>query len=430
VSMRYSIPVEVDRVFGHMDIEVDMVDGRARAEFRTTQPIRLFEKFTVGRSFQEVPYIAARICGACSISHQTAALLAVEDALGVEPDEKASAYRDLAHLLEVAQNQLVHLYFLMLPDLLGVRDLEDLTSGHPDIVKMAVNLNTMLNQAVNAVEGKLVQPHTFIIGGAARAPGKAKLLKAARILEAVERQCLDAARFILDHSSYVELEDPMPLYAVLDMERGFLAPSRKIRLSDGSAFRVDDYPSHVAESRPEYSNSKAALVNGKPVYVGARARYNAYMGPLRSIADELGLKGPLGNPMDNVKAKALEMIYAVRESINLARSLAEMGPPRRGEEVRPRGGEGFGAIEAPRGILIHHYRLDENGRVTYANVITPTVFNARHAELSAERLVQALLERGVSDAATIERSALALIRSYDPCLPCAVHVTVLRGEKR
>ncbi|MEM3904966.1 MAG: nickel-dependent hydrogenase large subunit [Sulfolobales archaeon] len=94
-------------------------------------------------------------------------------------------------------------------------------------------------------------------------------------------------------------------------------------------------------------------------------------------------------------------------------------------DVKVRAGEGVGVIEAPRGLLIHHYRLNEQGIITYANVITPTVMFSKHVEVATKSLSKKLLEEGVS-LTEVEAKVGALVRAYDPCLVCAVHLEVRR----
>ena len=88
--------------------------------------------------------------------------------------------------------------------------------------------------------------------------------------------------------------------------------------------------------------------------------------------------------------------------------------------ARPNSEEGVGVAEAPRGTLIHHYKIDDHGSMRWANMIIATGHNglamnrsilqvARHF-VHAERLEEGMLNR-------VE----AVIRAYDPCLSCSTH---------
>ncbi|MEM4465335.1 MAG: nickel-dependent hydrogenase large subunit, partial [Ignisphaera sp.] len=84
-------------------------------------------------------------------------------------------------------------------------------------------------------------------------------------------------------------------------------------------------------------------------------------------------------------------------------------------------GEGIGIVEAPRGLLIHHYKCNGNGVITYANIITPTTVNIPVMEYDIREMVRLLIDRHVDDAENIKRRILYLVRSYDPCVSCATH---------
>jgi NAD-reducing hydrogenase large subunit len=88
--------------------------------------------------------------------------------------------------------------------------------------------------------------------------------------------------------------------------------------------------------------------------------------------------------------------------------------------ARPNAMEGVGCCEAPRGTLLHHYRIDEQGLIEWANLIIATGHNslamnravlqvAKHF-VRGERLTTGMLNR-------VE----AVIRAYDPCLSCSTH---------
>ena len=43
--------------------------------------------------------------------------------------------------------------------------------------------------------------------------------------------------------------------------------------------------------------------------------------------------------------------------------------------AKPNALEGIGVSEAPRGTLIHHYQIDDEGLITWANLIIATGHN-------------------------------------------------------
>ena len=130
------------------------------------------------------------------------------------------------------------------------------------------------------------------------------------------------------------------------------------------------------------------------------------------------------NPFENVKAQLVEIIHMSsmlsRMALELAESTENKISPVYIVDSDEISGEGVSAATAPRGVLIHHYKILE-GKMIYANVITPTVMNARHIEVNGSKLIEELLSSGNTDETFLKKALSALLRAYDPCLPCAVH---------
>ena len=87
--------------------------------------------------------------------------------------------------------------------------------------------------------------------------------------------------------------------------------------------------------------------------------------------------------------------------------------------VHPRAGTGTAITEAPRGLLIHSYTYDADGRIASADVITPTALNAASMEMHFRRAVEQCTER---DEGVIGRRLQMIARAYDPCISCSVHL--------
>jgi sulfhydrogenase subunit alpha len=129
---------------------------------------------------------------------------------------------------------------------------------------------------------------------------------------------------------------------------------------------------------------------------------------------------PADNPMDNNKAQALELINDVERSLEIIEQLLREGVrDERALPVQPRAGKGTAITEAPRGLLIHSYEYDADGRIVSADVITPTALNAASMELHFRRAVEQCVER---EEAVIARRLGMIARAYDPCVSCSVHL--------
>ncbi len=422
--MSIEITERIDKVFGHLELRISLKENEVDSRFRVTQDARLVEAIIEGKKYDEAPLIASRICGACSIAHFLASVTAVENALGVELPEDAIVLKEVMNKVQIAQNNVVHLYFLALPDYYGVKSLGELLAVKPEIARKGFQLNSLCLQAVDLLAGRIVNPNTYRVGGFAKTFPREKIERIIKVLKKAE----EYAREIVEHVVELktpELRDPAPNYLVAESPIGYLSLGDHIVGSDGERFHGLKYQEYLKEEIVEYSNSKAYLYKGKVFYVGSRARLLAYGERLVGLGDYVSkISYQLDNPFNNLKAKALEILYTITDSREKLEELKDKALKLR-TEVKLREGEGVGVLEAPRGLLIHHYRVNRDGKIIYANIITPTAMNARHIEVSAKALGGKLLEEnaGIDE---VKRQASMLIRAYDPCLPCAVHVIILK----
>jgi len=136
--------------------------------------------------------------------------------------------------------------------------------------------------------------------------------------------------------------------------------------------------------------------------------------------DRLQLKLPATNPMDNNKAQAVELVSDIERALENVESLLRDGvkeePP---AAVQVRAGTGTAITEAPRGLLIHSYTYDAEGRITAADVITPTALNAACMELHFRRVAEQCEGR---EEAVLAKRLQMVARAYDPCISCSVHL--------
>jgi sulfhydrogenase subunit alpha len=178
-----------------------------------------------------------------------------------------------------------------------------------------------------------------------------------------------------------------------------------------------------------HSHAKHSNFQGKPFMVGSLARLTVNEGAINGVTTEarkkFGLTLPSGNPMDNNKAQALELVYDIHRSLDIVnRILAEGLRDEAPVPVTVRAGTGTGVTEAPRGTLVHSYSYDEQGRLTKADVITPTAFNAASVEDHLRRTAEQ--NAGDGDEALTKKLEM-IVRAYDPCISCSVHLVRRRN---
>lgn len=416
------------RVEGHGNIVVDVQNGELKqCELQIVETPRFFEAMLRGRPYLESSHITSRICGICAVGHATTSLRATENALGIEPSAQTVLLRKLNFFGEILDSHVLHAYMLVAPDFLGVGSVIPLAKSAPDVVLRALRLKKLSGDLCKAICGRHTHPIAMTVGGFTHFP---------TINELVElRERLIAAR--IDVDATVELFETLTMpvfereteYIALYKESEYSFIDGMIASTDGGQWAVDHYRDITNEYLVPHSSAKHAANQRTSYMVGALARFNINYDKLhpkaQSAALALGLQPINTNSYLNTVAQVVEIVHAVEESIAIIDILLERGIVWE-EPVAPArlSGEGVGACEVPRGILFHHYIIDE-GRVTTANCIIPTGQNLANIEADMRELVPTILNR------TQEEITLALemlVRAYDPCISCSTHLLNVQFE--
>lgn len=420
------------RVEGHGNIvaEVDEAGAVTACRWEVPEAPRFFEAMVLGRSYPDVHHIVSRICGICSIGHQLASLQATEEALGVMVSEQTLILRKLALHGENIQSHLLHVGYLVLPDLLGVDSVIPLAATHREELLHVVKARAMSNEFCRIVSGRTTHPQRFLVGGMAKLPTTEDLVRLREIL--VESQAHLAAMVDLfaavkgnfpdftRQTEYVGLSSPSEYGLYWGEVASTAAPRRPAAL----------YQDVTREYCIPLSTAKWTRGVDGPYMVGALARFNINSAQLnasgRAAADKLGLKAPCYNPYYISLAQIVEVAHSVEDSISLTdRLLAKGLRLEKPQPVRLAPGRGVGAVEVPRGILFHAYEYDEAGRVTFADCVIPT--NQNHANIQKDlEALTPLIAR--EDKTAVELKLSMLVRAYDPCISCSTHRLDLSDE--
>ena len=409
------------RLEGHGSVKVYREGARVeRVELCLSESPRLFEALLIGKSYLEVPEIVCRICSLCSTVHKVTALLAVEDALDAGVSEATAVTRELMLKGGLLMDHALHLYCLVLPDLLGVRGVAELALKAPELLKSGLAIKKAGNMIQEVVGGRLIHPVNICLGGLGRRIGKEQLGRLRAELEGVLPACREAYRLFRTPFPFPEL--PAPDFLALEPADPPLS-ARSCRMTAGGFFAVRDYRDHIKESVLPHSNAKHSRVQGREATVGSLARLTlgaslagAAQGVFREARGELDGRDIRGNNL----AQAIELSHAADRALELIDRLIEIGGDGGGNlKPVPREGLGSAACEAPRGVLIHSYAFDDAGICTKADVITPTALN--QGAMARDLLA---LARGMEgeDPARMTAALERLVRCYDPCISCSVHL--------
>jgi coenzyme F420-reducing hydrogenase alpha subunit len=413
---------QVTRIEGHGNIVLNAKDGKIEElKWEVTESPRFFEAMLRGRYYEDVAHIASRICGICSIAHTTASIQATEAAFGVRPSEQTLLLRKLLYDAELIESHVLHAYFLAAPDCLGVGSVFPLVATHKEVVLRALKMKRLGYNLAEALAGRKTHPLSCVVGGFAKLPDlnelkalKKRLQDALVDLEATVElfKTLKFPDFVRE-TEYIALKDPK--------EYAFI--SGQIGSTDAGVTPLTNYLNVTNEFCVPHSTAKYTKNKRDSYMVGALSRFNLSQDQLlpraKQAAKALGLKAPNYNPFMITVAQVVEAVHAVEESISLIDQIVARGLEEEPNVVKVRAGRGVGAVEAPRGLLIHDYTYDKNGVVTKANCIIPTNQNHNNIQKDMEALVPRILKQPEDK---IRLTLEMLVRAYDPCVSCSTHL--------
>jgi F420-non-reducing hydrogenase large subunit len=444
----------ITRLEGHGKIDVILNDagGVDHAYFQVPE-LRGFEQFAHGRPAEDMPQITSRICGVCPTAHHMASSRALDDLYKVEPPPAAHKVRELLYSMFFIEDHALHFFYLAGPDfvvgpdapkaernIIGLLGKVGIEAG-----QKVIGMRKELRELMALAMGKVIHPAFGLPGGISRpiAPEHRQAFA-----EAAER-AVEFAQFslkvfddiVLANKRYVdyitsETYTHRTYYMGLVDEHNrvnFYRGQLRVVGPDGaelSRFSGNKYLEHLAEHVEPWSYMKFSylkevgwkgFVDGKDsgiVSVAPLARLNAADGmatPLAQRAYErfnqtLGGR-PVHHTLANHWARLIELLYAAERMRELAADPDIVSP-----EVRViptnQPSEGIGVVEAPRGTLIHHYRTDERGVITMANLIVATQNNAARIALSVDKAARGVISNGHIDDGVLNLIEMEIGRAH------------------
>lgn len=384
------------------------------------EPPRFFEGFLIGRMYYEVPELTSRICGICPVSHHETATKAIEKAIGLEVDENTTLMRRLISLSQIVASHIVHLYMLALPDYLGYDGMFSMMTDYRDEVQRFLRLKTAVNAVTDAIGGRALHTMSPVVGGFTRPTPKSRLRELQEGLKAVRDDAAEVVR-LFGRLEYPDFESRATYVSLKGKDR-YPVDSEPIGSSEGLNIPVEEYRSHFREWQMPTSNTKYTGLEGQnPLRVGAIARVNLNFDLLspdtKSLASEVSFSVPTYNPYHNNIAQALEVMSGIEGCIELIDEVDSEGVHIKDHEVKA--GEGAAITEAPRGSLYHQYRVNREGVVEAADIVTPTAHQIFNMDRELRKLI---VESSEESEREITLRCEELVRAYDPCFSCSVHV--------
>jgi coenzyme F420-reducing hydrogenase alpha subunit len=407
-------------VEGEGAFKVVVRDGKIRsAELSIFEPPRFFEALLRGRSFEEATDINARICGICPIAYQMSTVHAMEDALGITVDGPLRELRRLLYCGEWIESHTLHIYMLHAPDFLGYDGVVDMAGKHGEAVRRGLALKKIGNEIVSLVGGREIHPINVRVGGFYRTPRRRELHGLAERLKWARDAAIETVHWVAGF----EFPDRERDYTFVALRHALEYPFNEGHIVSNKGLdipvaRYDEFfeESHVRRSTALHSRMRS----GEAYLVGPLARYNLNFERLSPVAQatarEAGLTPVCKNPYRSIIVRAVEVVYACDEALRIIADYVEPGQP--AVEVRPRASRGFAATEAPRGLLYHHYVLEEDGTIAHASIVPPTAQNQASIEDDLTSFVAGYLDL---DDLALQHRCEQTVRNYDPCISCATH---------
>ncbi len=416
------------RVEGEGALHIKFKNGDvADVKLKIFEPPRFFEAFLRGRDFREAPDITARICGICPIAYQMSACHAMEHACGVTVDGPLRALRRLIYCGEWIESHVLHIFMLHAPDFLGYEDAIQMARDHGDIVDLGLKLKKLGNAIVTSLGGREIHPINVKVGGFYKVPRPKELNALGEQL----KWGLDAARETVRWTSTLPFPEFEQDYEFVALRHPQEYPFNEGRLvsNRGLNIAVKEYDQHFVEEHVRYTHALHSTLRDRGAYfAGPLARYNLNFDRLPPEAEEAAREAGLGatctNPFKSIIVRAVEVYYAFLEALRIIDTY-EM-PEAPSVPVEPRDAVGYGCTEAPRGILVHRYRIAADGSIQDAKIVPPTSQNQKTIEDDLRAFIPRY--RDLPDD-QLQWQCEQAIRNYDPCISCATHFLKLTVDR-
>ena len=450
----------VTRVEGHGKVTIHMDEqNRVKDSFFHIVEFRGFEKFIQGHPYWEAPVMVQRLCGICPVSHHLAAAKAIDQIVGLEPEDLSittQKIRKLLHFGQIFQSHALHFFYLASPDLLfgydaapTERNVVEVSMRYPELAKKGILMRKFGQEIIKMIAGKRIHGISTTPGGVHK---RVSAKERDYFLNGKDIPSVDAmiewSKEILDFIKVYHSKNRKWLNEFASFPSGHLGLINKktgdLELYDGYLRAIDsngnktlddiesnDYQNYFYEGVEKWSYLKFPYLK----HLGREQGWNR-VGPLARLNVCEGISTPLAaferleflnasegktnnRTMYSHWARLIELLHCAEMMKELLEDddLLSSDLLRRGE----RRSEGIGIIEAPRGTLIHHYQVDDKDRITRCNLIVSTTHNNEAMNRAVNWVANNVIDGQQKVTESMLNQVEVAIRAYDPCLSCATH---------
>lgn len=401
---------DITRIEGNAKIIIEYINGKVNAKINIYESSREFEKFLIGKNYKEVPDLVSRICGICHVPHKLCGIMAIENALNIKVSEQTEKLRELLTLGSIMHSHILHLFFMVLPDIKGYDNVFEMMKKYKNLVEIGLNLENLSELIIKTIGGREVHTLTPVIGGFTKLPKERELKNLLKLLKENKENAIKTIEIFSKYKRDLKFKRKTQ-YLSLRRDKNYEVLYGNI-ICDKSTFKPEEYRKYIKEYEVHYSTSKFATFKNNSYMVGALSRLinNGKYLP-KKVKKYIRIE--TNSPFSNNIAQAIEILYCIEKAIEIIENLKLK---KEKIKFKSKESEGIAVTEAPRGILIHHYKINKNGKIKYANVITPTAQNLRNIEEDVKEFIKYFTKKK-DIIYFLER----LVRAYDPCISCATH---------
>ena len=414
---------KISKIEGHADLDIEIRDGKVKNVFlKVMENKRFFSQAVQEQSYNSVPQLVSRICGTCSIAHLTGCIEAIEKALDIKPTEQTMILRKLTMYSLMIRDHALHLYFFVLPDILGVDSIIDISDDDNDIGHILLHdsfdIKKIGTDITDVIIGAAIHAPYPTPGGFLKLPDPSKFPDLINRLEAVRPQVLRGIETFFNwNATLIRNSD----YLCLRNDKTYDFIEGDIINSHGKRVTEEHFHDFLKSVVIPYSQAEGYVFSDvhKDYLVGALARMNFNKDLLNERTKKSTEKYlsvfPSNNVHHNNLAQAIEILHCVDNALDILRSINIV--PEKPIRKPLREGMGVGVIEAPRGILYHMAKINDKGMIEDYDVIVPTAQNQINIENDLKKYFNENLDKNRD---TLRFNAEKIIRAYDPCMTCAV----------
>ncbi|MFZ5424943.1 MAG: Ni/Fe hydrogenase subunit alpha [Patescibacteria group bacterium] len=414
----------ITKIEGSAGLKVTVKDGKVEdLKFIISDYRRFYTEAVKGKPFIAAPSFLSRICGTCSVAHLFAALEAIEKSQGIQNTEQTKLLRRLAYTGLMIRDHALHLYFFVLPDILGIDSILDIPDDHDDLGHVLLHdsfdIKKLGTEITNVIIGAAIHAPYPTPGGFLKNPDPSKFPALIEQLQKIRPQVLRGIETFAawDHK-LIRNSD----YLCLRNDNHFDFLEGDVINSSGKRVSEEKFHDFLKSVVIPYSQAEGYVFSDahSDYFVGSLARINfnkdlLHPNTQKDAAEHLKLF-PSNNIHHNDLAQAIEILHCVDDAIDILSSIEikDEKPIR----VPFKAGIGVGVIEAPRGILYHMAEIDNTGMIIDYDVIVPTAQN----QINIENDLKKYFNENISkDKDTLRLEAEKIIRAYDPCMSCATN---------